>query len=45
MTTPSGGGAYQLLYMAGMADYAAIHATVEASRRFDERLSGFANAV
>lgn len=38
-------GAYQLLYMAGMADYAAIHATVEASRRFDERLSGFSNAV
>ena len=34
-------GAYQLLYMAGVADYAAIHATVEASRRFDERLSGF----
>ena len=38
-------GAYQRLYMAGVADYAAIHATVEASRRFDERLAGFVNAV
>ncbi len=38
-------GLCQLLFLPDMADYAALHATVEAVRRLSPRQTGFANAV
>ena len=38
-------GAYQILFMGDVPDHAALHATVEAARRFDGQLTGFVNAV
>ncbi len=38
-------GLCQLLFLPDVADYAALHATVEAVRRLSPRQAGFANAV
>ena len=38
-------GAYQLYYMPGIPDYAAVDATVEAAKHASKRSAGFVNAV
>jgi len=38
-------GAYQLTFLAGMADHAAVNETVELAKRSNKRWGGFVNAV
>ena len=38
-------GCYQLTFLSGMADHAAVHETVELAKQSNVRWSGFANAV
>ena len=38
-------GAYQLTFLSGMADHAAVHETVELAKRTNPRWPGFVNAV
>lgn len=38
-------GVYQLLYMDGVADYAAINESVDMMKRLDKRSASFVNAV
>lgn len=38
-------GTYQLTFLAGMADHAAVHETVELGKRIEPRWAGFLNAI